>query len=359
MTLRRAGFVALEALLVLAVPLLGWVGFRTVLDTTEGRAVDPELDPAEPGYEAFVESTPVALALGVDEDGALSWVTVLALGGPGHQGGSVLFVPVGVLPPGGDVEPAVGELLDLGFDEVFTLDPARLAALVAPAAPVPLVLADDVPRFEEGEVELDAAGFVQLLLATDEEETELARLARHETVWRAWFEAVARSSDPDIVPGETASGIGRFVRGLTAGSVTYDTIPVEDGGDGSLVPDVDAARALVNDRVPFPVAAEPGGRPRVRVLDGVGADGLALQVARDAVRAGGQVTVIGNADRFDGAPSRIVYFDARMAGEAEALATALGVERVDQGDGPNPNDLVDLTVVVGSDLAGAYGLPSG
>ena len=93
----RIAFIALEAVLLAAVPALAWVGFRTVLDTTEGQAVDPELDPSEPGYEAFLEPTPVALTAGLDAEGALSWVTVLALGGPAEEGGAVLFVPVGTV----------------------------------------------------------------------------------------------------------------------------------------------------------------------------------------------------------------------------------------------------------------------
>jgi hypothetical protein len=123
--------------------------------------------------------------------------------------------------------------------------------------------------------------------------------------------------------------------------------------------DVDAVRALVADRVPFPVASRPGDRLRVRVLDAVGLDGLALRAAREAVRAGGQVTVIGNADRFGAEASRLVYFDGALAGDVGELAELLGITDVQQAEGPNPDDLVDVTVVVGRDLAGAYGLSGG
>lgn len=365
-------FVAAEVLLLAAIPVLGWLGFRTVLDTTAGQAVDPELDPSEPGYEAFLEPTPVALVLAVDDAGALSWATVLALGGSGERGGSVLFVPIATAAAAGgptvaDVfaaegqgaaAVAVGELLDAGFAEVVLLEPPRLAELLAPVTPLAVRLADDVEGFDAGDVALGPGEVVALLAARDDSESDLARLARHEEVWRSWLSAVAASPDPDVVPGEAASGIGRYVRGLAAGEVRYDATPVDEVGDG-FVADLDALRALVNERVPFPVAVAPGGRPRVRILDGVGVEGLALRAARDAVRAGAQVTVVGNADRFGAATSRVVFFDARVAGWAADVAAALGIDDVQQLDGPNPNDLVDVTVVVGSDRAGAYGGPGG
>ena len=112
---------------------------------------------------------------------------------------------------------------------------------------------------------------------------------------------------------------------------------------------------LAEARIPFPVASRPGARPRVRVLDGVGADGLSLHAARDVVAAGGQVVVIGNADRFDATETRVVYFEEHVAPAAEAIAAALSV-RAERLTGPNPDDRVDVSVVAGADLAGAYGL---
>ena len=94
----------------------------------------------------------------------------------------------------------------------------------------------------------------------------------------------------------------------------------------------------------------------VRVLDGVGADGLASQAAREVVQAGGQVAIIGNADRFDpDAPTRVVYFDAEAAEAAGALAEVLGVE-AEQIESTGADPVYDVTVVVGADLLRAYGL---
>jgi hypothetical protein len=368
-------FIVVELALLAAIPVLAWIGFRTVLDTTAGEAVDPELDPAEPGYEAFLEPTPVSLMLGVDDAGALSWVAAVGLSGSDEQGGALLMIPPGTVTAAGRlgevplaaawdeggqelVASAVADLLGAGFDDVIVLDPARLAELVAPAGPLTIRLSDDVGRFEAGEVQLDGPAVAELLQARGEEENDLNRMGRHEQVWRAWLAAIAASDDPDVVPGEAASGPGRYLRGLAAGPSSVELIPVTNDGD-RFEPDIEATRDLVAERVPFPIAARPGARPRVRVLDGVGVEGLALQAARDAVRAGGQVTVIGNADRFDADESRIVYFDPAVAAAAEDVAEAFGIDDVQRSQGPNPNDLVDLTVVVGQDLAAAYGLASG
>jgi hypothetical protein len=372
MSWRRAGFVGLEVLLVLAIPLLAVAGFRAVLHTTDGRAIDPELDPVETGYEAFVEPTPTALLAGTDGT-ELAWLALAALGGEGGRGGALLLVPADTRvsdPLVGEptlaevyaadglpgLEAAAAGLLGTGVGEVVTVEPERLASLLEPVSPLEVVNPDDLADYAPGPLALDGLGVVAYLAAADPDGSDLARLARHGLVWRAWFEAVAGATDPDVVPGEAAAGVGRFVRGLAAGPSSIEVIPVSERPDGTFSADPGAVADFVEDRVPFPVAATPGARPRVRVLDGVGAVGLAPQVARDAVRAGAQVTVIGNADRFGTLGSAVVYYDAALTPAAEAVAAALGIEAPERREGPNPDDLVDLTVVVGADLADAYGL---
>lgn len=376
-TARRAGLVGGQLVLLLAAPLLAWVGFRAVLDTTDGRTVDPELDPDETGYEALVEPTPVLGLLGRADDGSLSWAAVLALSGGEGGGGALFLVPVATLVPTlGDVErtltevdgaggteaagPALGEILGVGLTEVAEVAPARLAQLVAPVAPLSLRNPDAVGAFAAGELALAPEDVPAYLGAAGDDESDLTRLARHEVFWRAWLAAVgaAAPGDPDVVPGESARGLGRFVRGLAAGPVTVDVPPVapETRPDGSTAYRRDgyATIDLAESRIPFPVASQPGARVRVRVLDGVGVPGLSLRAARDAVLAGGQVVIVGNADRFDAATTRVVYFEPAVAEAAAAIAEAFGVE-AEQHEGPNPDDRVDVAVVAGRDLALTYG----
>jgi hypothetical protein len=374
---RRTGLVVGEIGLGVLAVALAVSGFGAVLDTTEGRAIDPELDPVAPGYEAFVESTPTVAVLGRSAEGGLAWVSVLALAGPDAGGGAVLNVPVATLAPDfavdlptvGEIDLArgsdeaaasVGDIIGAAVDEVVDVDPARLAELVAPVAPLTLDNPDAAPGFPVGPTTLDPANAAGFLLATEPGESDLTRLVRHEAFWQAWLGAIAAAGRPDAVPGETASGIGRFLAGLAAGPVTVAVAPVrpEDAGDGTVEyrPDRDAAYDLTERLVPFPASPRPGHRRRVRVLDGVGADDLARRAARDAVAAGGQIVVVGNADRFDpDAVTRVVYFEPEVATAAEDVASAFGTV-AEQLGGPNPDDGVDITVVAGADLLAAYGL---
>lgn len=376
----RVTFVLAEVALLLAIPVLAIKGFDAVLDTTDGQAVDPELDPEDPGYEAFLESTPVQAVVGLDEDGALSWVTVLALGGPGGAGGSAVFVPAATVVPADEVdalpaEPlraryarggldaarqAVADVLDIGVEEVVDLAPSRVAELLAPVAPLAVSNADAIGDFDAGELALTAEEVAGLLLASDPDESDLTRLTRHEAVWRAWFGAVAASGDPDVVPGEQTTGLGRFVRALAAGPVEYAVPPGAEEVSAAFagvvyVTDPPAVADVLEELVPFPAAARPGDRLRVRVLDGAGADGIQLAVARDVVRAGGQVVVVGNGDTFAATETRLVYFDGALTERVEVMGAELGYA-VEQLDGLNPDDRIDATVVAGADLLATYGL---
>jgi hypothetical protein len=375
--LRRAGLVAVEVALVVAAAALAFIGFGAVLDTTEGRVIDPELDPDATGYEAFVESTPTLAVLGRAEDGSLAWAALLALGGGDDGGGSVQFVPVDTLVPDFDSEletlaetdavegaeaaaQAVADILGAAADGFVEIDPARLAQLAAPVGPLTFENPDGATGYPQGPVTVDAAAAATYLDATEPDESDLTRLVRHEAYWMAWLAAIGASDDPGAVPGEQETGIGRFLRGLADGPVGFDVTPVraERTEDGRTEFRSDPFRAYdaTEALIPFPAAAQPGARPRIRVLDGVGADDLAVQAAREVVAAGGQIVVIGNSDRFDAdAATRVVYFEPLVAEDAEEIADALGVT-AEQLSGPNPDDGVDITVVAGRELLDAYGL---
>lgn len=375
----RPTFVLVEVVLLLAIPVLAYRGFDAVLGTTDGQAVDPELDPTDPGYEAFLEPTPLLLVLGLDEDGALSWSSLLALGGA-DLGGAIVMVPTSLVVPAEPVfelpqatlvdryaqigaegvRHGAARTLGIGIETAIEIGPDRMAELVGPAAPLALRNLDRVEGFEAGDLTLQASEVVEYLLATDDDESELTRLTRQEAVWEAWLERVAASTDPDVVPGERLTGIGRFVRGLAAGVHTTSTPPVDEAPDpldpeaGALVAD-GTVTDFVEELVPFPVAWSPGERLKVRVLDGVGADGLQLAMARDVVRAGGQVVLVGNSDAFDATESRLVFFDGALTERAEVMGAELGIP-VEQLDGLNPDDRVDITVVAGRDRLATYGL---
>jgi hypothetical protein len=362
--------------LTAAVPVLSYVGFHAVLSSKAGRSLDPVNDPAKPGYEANVAPTPVELVASVDADGALSGLTVLALGGD-DGGGAVLFVPVGtmVADTGTDLGATLGTtfagrgavalgraasaVLGFGFDEVIVLDDARWAELVQPVAPLTVDNPDRVrsPAFPAGAIELEAEQVGPYLAAHNGGESDLARLARHEAFWRAWLRAIGESSAPGAVPGETAAGVGRFVRGVATGGAAIETLEVADGeAADTYAYDPVVGGAQLSRLVPFPTGSESAPRVRVRVVDGVGVDGLAVSAARRLVPAGAEIAVVGNADRFGYAGTIVRYTDDVQRPAAEAMSKALGLGVVEQV--AVVDDVVQLTIVIGEDFAAQYGLPS-
>jgi hypothetical protein len=153
------------------------------------------------------------------------------------------------------------------------------------------------------------------------------------------------------VPGEVDSGIGRFVRGLAGGPRRLTSLPVVEtpDGDGTRTEvDPEAVHELISELVPFPTASRPGGRVRVRLLDGTGDPDHVLTAAPRIVPADSEIVVVGNADAFDYDTTEIRYHHPTFEGAAEALRDALGAGRV--VDDPRQTDAFDVTIVLGPDV---------
>lgn len=366
------------AVLAASVPVLVFLGFREVANSRSGRLVDVTLGPDEPGYEAIVARTPVLLLAhidrGDDEDAErrLLSLTVLALS-TGTGGGAVLFLPVATeVDSGGSptalaavyerdglagLRDAAAHLVGTSFDEAIEVDAEFLAQVFAPVAPLEIANPDDVitedgdRTFPAGPIELsDDVG--PYLAAKGEQESDLARLVRHEAVWSAWLSAVAASTDPGVVPGETNSGLGRFVRALAAGSQRFESLPVEpssdtNGGEGFRA-DTTAVNDLLSELVPFPASPTPGARLRLRVLNGLAADDTRRDAAlRALVHAGAEIETIGNAQRLDHEETSITYYDPNHQAAADLFRAALGVGTVVlENVGA---EIADVTVILGRD----------
>ena len=137
--------------------------------------------------------------------------------------------------------------------------------------------------------------------------------------------AVAASSDPDVVPGEAAAGVGRFVRGLAAGP--RDGRGDAGGGGRPTAPSSSIPAAV--DRPRRGPRAVPGGGLARAPGRGSGCStpsvppGCRSRSAREAVRAGGpghraSATPTGSAP----STSAIVYFDPALTPAAEAAGRA-------------------------------------
>jgi hypothetical protein len=138
---------------------------------------------------------------------------------------------------------------------------------------------------------------------------------------------------------------------ISAGATVQDsTLPVERLASGDeerfrvRAPD---AFTLLQRAMPWAVIAN-GKRPRVEVLNGVGAVGLTQAVAAKVVPAGGEVTLTGNVPGFGVKRTKVVYYRDGAERTARHLAAALGVGKVVRA--ADAINVVDVTVIVGKDF---------
>lgn len=360
----RWGWPLLLLGLAAAVPLLVWLGWSAISSSSDGTEVSAPADPAAPGYEAFVDPTPTLLFIHANGD-RLHGVTLLVLTDPGVDG-AVLIMASETRTSNGllsdrwaesgiaGVADSVAELLGIRPSESQVVGDDGWAALVtavepvALISPVPLIGVDGETLFGTG-VALAASDVGPYLAGRSPGESPLVGLSRHVSFWQAWLWQVAESTAPDVIPGETDRGIGRFARSLVAGEFLIATVGgrVTDSGDVVLRPDTTVQ--LVREVIPFPILASNGSLPSVRLLNGVGNLELTKAAARELSRAGAQITRIGNAAEFGWETTKVAYHDVGFAAHAEAYRDALGTGSVIAEELPNAS--ADITVTFGADFS--------
>lgn len=378
---RRVAFALATILLVVAIPVLGREGYRLVVNSTDGKDVTRVSDPAAPGYETIVDSTPTMVMVETAADGSLDSLTFVSLNS--EKGGTVMFVPImtALKTPAfglGSIEMVydldlpridkaqaagareVGLVLNVGVDEVVPVDDRSLAQLIAPVGsipvdnPAPMTLPDGTV-LPAGQISLTPEQVGPYLGHLDEGEDQLSQFVRQERVWRSWLNAIAASSDPGIVPGPTDQGIGLFLRRLASGAVNYVTLPGAFDEAGLFVPDEELMSEAVVDAVPVPDPPVPGARVLVRLLNGVEAGSPSGAIVRRIVENEGSVAIIGNGPSFGNATTEIVYGDPADEDAARSMLDALGADGGTVRLDPSAPDNLDLTVIVGRDVVDTIG----
>ncbi len=228
-------------------------------------------------------------------------------------------------------------------------------------------------RFEPGRQPLDGPRLAELLTFQGEAESDLDRLPRVRRVLNTLLEALA--AQPGILEAVFADGAPMLDTTVPADELqsllqaaatahvedqlavfTLPVSPIGSGGDGSLRVDRERAVQLVADRFAdsIPVAQGSGGR-RVQILNGNGEPGIGQQVAERLLPAGFRIVLTKNADRFDHDETRILVYEDRpeQLQLADQIRDLLGVGRVEISR--TPQSVVDITIVVGRDFAGASG----
>jgi LytR cell envelope-related transcriptional attenuator len=286
--------------------------------------------------------------------------------------GSVVFVPTTTLVqvPAFDTQPllsvtrlgwtsllatTVSNALGLHFDQVILTGNKSLTAMIAPSTRLSVtfvrsVQVDDAGgtlAFTAGRARISAADATRLLIGKDNAGS-VEHLVTVQAVWQAWFD---RLRVPSVASAtvHVSSSTRSLVR-LAQTEIGFDTLPVDVLSSGSVAryevrqPDADT---LVRHDFPWAMFAA-GKRPRVEVLNGTGAIALTQAVAQKIVPAGGEITLTGNVPGFGVKHTQVVYYRVADLPAARRLAAALGVGSVALGN--VPIDVVDLTVVVGSDF---------
>ena len=135
--------------LAAAVPLLVWLGWSAISGSSDGTEVGAPLDPAAPGYEAFVEPTPTLMLIHANGD-RLHGVTLLVLTDNGVEG-AVLIMATETRTSSGllsdrwaesgttGVADSVAELLGIRPSESQVVGDDGWAALVTAVEPVALI----------------------------------------------------------------------------------------------------------------------------------------------------------------------------------------------------------------------------
>ena len=372
---------------------LAWVGYQASRHITGGGEA-AVTDPTAPGYVAEVKPTTVDLVAVTDRAGKLASALIVTAGADG-KGGTVSALPPTVVAPSADgtqqvalsqlladggsdaLRQQLGLAMTFGFTSAETVSADTVASLARLAGPItvsnvdnlvappegPIAGSQDKPRvvrYPAGEMTLQPDEVTEFLAFAGADESEVNQALRHQVVWDALLTALKgkdasalQSAAPSTQPGSDP-GFTSILPDLLKGDVSYEPVPLEaQTVPGTLFkvyrPDPAALPAYVARTVPFPTAAAPGQRARVRLLNGTTRKEAALLVAPKVVAAGGEISLLGNADSFDVATTEVQYVVQEAKPAAEAIAAALGVTATKASETAGS---IDVNVIVGRDRSG-------
>jgi hypothetical protein len=145
-------------------------------------------------------------------------------------------------------------------------------------------------------------------------------------------------------------GLAPLVAAAKISDRRTDTLPVESvatGGAERFEPRGADLKRYAKAAFPGAQLAVGGSRPRVEILNGTGAVGLAQTIAARIVPAGGQVTLTGNVPNFGLANTQVVYYAGADRVAAQRMLRALGCGVLKQSK--KQFEVVDVTILAGAD----------
>jgi hypothetical protein len=261
------------------------------------------------------------------------------------------------------MQTTVENMLGVRVADTLVVDDAGLEAMLGPAPPVRVELADEVDLGPDhaplgvGAHDLPAPVAARAL-TTPQPGSELDRLVTTQAVLDGWL---ARLRVRSVARATLAQqpGLGLLVAAARAPDRRTDTLPVQSvatgGGERFELRRGDLVR-YVREAFPQALLAPGGHRPRVEILNGTGAVGVAQATAGVVVPAGGEVTLSGNVPGFGLQQTQVVYYDPSQRRAAQGLLDAIGCGVLKRS--ATGFNVVDVTILVGADCP-AFGAPTG
>ncbi len=325
-------FVLAEVLLVLAVPVLAFLGVRTLLGSRAGVFV-ADAGPADPGYRALVDLSPVTAVVEVTEK-RISGLVLVTQPGAGEAGGSLVIVSADLLVDGvplgslgvPEAVAALERALNLRIPAVEVAEESRWNDILGLRSyvidnPDPVPGATGAPRFDVGPVIVDGFNAGAFLGSVSPDGSAQSLVFRRQVFWAALLER----------PPESSDAVAALLRSVAAGRFSVEALPtvpttadVNGAEARGLMVDAAEAEELLHEIVPFPGGAEPGDRLRVSIIDRTG-DADLLAIAARLGSSGYEVVNVGNASTFEAqAETELVVPLGVVDDRVDALARLVG-----------------------------------
>ena len=283
------------------------------------------------------------------------------------------------------VEASVENLLGIDVDHTAQISDSGLAALLARTGGLDIEVDQRLVarnedgsaevRFEPGAQFLDGPRLVEYWSFRERGESELDTFPRQQKVWG---QLLLAASDPAVVEALVSDGapqletsadtefLAALLTGLAEaaerGTLDYTLVPVtpfgaeDDTGGVTYRADPEGIERLAEGALAPSVPGNGGAEAvRIQVLNGVGTPGIGQEVDRRLEGAGFRIVLTDNARSFDFTETRILVYreDEESLAAAEQVQERLGVGTIQISR--QPQSVVDLTIVVGSDFTAAGG----
>ncbi len=344
-----------------------------LLNDQSGETLGANLDFSAPGFEAFVEQTWSMVIATENEQGSLVDVVVGSVADREEGGGSLLIVSPSLVSDSncdqsmctlssiydegglGSLTATLVDLFNVGFTEEVLLTPTRWTGLVAPVDAVEVALENslvevtdqgvEIVQFPQGDASIQGERVVDFLSSVNYlAATEQMNLSK--SFWKSWLEKIGEGGSPAEKLPDLGLGVVDFLAIVGAAETGVTTFPITNS-ESSVIPNLVELEKIVVDLFPFPIAAVPGDRLTVRLMNGTGDFTVDSLARKHVISAGAEIVVVGNMETFDFQESKVVYRDPSIVEEVESLGTELGF-RVEFDELISP--VAEVTVVIGSDF---------